>query len=134
MVAHWLPVLMFTLIWGLVGGVAPKFVPRGPHQSLIQMSLLLTGICCWLFWLCCYMSQMNPLIENEDFTYPYWTRLRPSWSQGPWNHQVPSISYGAESIRRSYFIRGSEHIVENQEIHSDSSSSFYYRLSHLRRI
>ncbi|XP_023342600.1 V-type proton ATPase subunit e 2-like isoform X2 [Eurytemora carolleeae] len=65
MVAHWLPVLMFTLIWGLVGGVAPKFVPRGPHQSLIQMSLLLTGICCWLFWLCCYMSQMNPLIGPE---------------------------------------------------------------------
>ena len=39
MAAHWLPVLMFTLIWGLVGGVAPKFVPRGPHQSLIQVEL-----------------------------------------------------------------------------------------------
>ena len=23
---------------------------------------MLTGACCWLFWLCCYMSQMNPLI------------------------------------------------------------------------
>ena len=43
MVAHWLPVLMFTLIWGLVGGVAPKFVPRGPHQSLIQVELSLIG-------------------------------------------------------------------------------------------
>jgi V-type H+-transporting ATPase subunit e len=23
---------------------------------------MLTGACCWLFWLCCYMCQMNPLI------------------------------------------------------------------------
>ena len=46
MAAHWLPVLMFTLIWGLVGGVAPKFVPRGPHQSLIQveLSLIVGGV------------------------------------------------------------------------------------------
>jgi len=37
---------MFTLIWGLVGGVAPKFVPRGPHQSLIQveLSLIVGGV------------------------------------------------------------------------------------------
>ena len=37
MAAGWLPVLMFTLIWGLVGGVAPRFVPHGPHRSLIQV-------------------------------------------------------------------------------------------------
>ena len=30
--------------------------------SVIQVILLLIGICCWLFWFCCYMSQMNPLI------------------------------------------------------------------------
>ena len=27
-----------------------------------QVTLMLTAACCWLFWLCCYMSQMNPLI------------------------------------------------------------------------
>lgn len=26
------------------------------------MCLIMTGACCWLFWLVCYMSQMNPLI------------------------------------------------------------------------
>ena len=30
--------------------------------SVIQVVLMLIGICCWLFWFCCYMSQMNPLI------------------------------------------------------------------------
>ena len=28
----------------------------------VQVTLMITGACCWLFWLCCYMSQMNPLI------------------------------------------------------------------------
>ena len=30
--------------------------------SVLQVVLMLIGICCWLFWFCCYMSQMNPLI------------------------------------------------------------------------
>ena len=42
-----LPLLMFTLIWGGVGGVAPYFVPAGPHKKLIQVSLMMTGACCW---------------------------------------------------------------------------------------
>jgi len=57
-----LPVILFTLIWGGVGIVLPYFVPNGPHKKLFQLCLALTGATCWLFWLCCYMSQMNPLI------------------------------------------------------------------------
>merc|ERR1712059_28944 len=57
-----LPIVMFTLLWGLVGGVLPYFVPEGPHKKLFQVCLMMTGATCWLFWLCCYMSQMNPLI------------------------------------------------------------------------
>ena len=30
--------------------------------SVIQVILILIGVCCWLFWFACYMSQMNPLI------------------------------------------------------------------------
>ena len=29
---------------------------------ILQLCLVLTGVCCWLFWMICYMSQMNPLI------------------------------------------------------------------------
>ncbi|XP_040576351.1 V-type proton ATPase subunit e 2 [Lepeophtheirus salmonis] len=60
--AHWLPITLFTVLWGIVGAVLPIFVPKGPNKSLIQVSLMITGACCWLFWLCCYMAQMNPLI------------------------------------------------------------------------
>ena len=78
-----LPVILFTLIWLGVGAVAPYFVPPGPNKKLIQVKnqtfsppayrnitnakvcLGLTGACCWLFWLCCYMSQMNPLLGPE---------------------------------------------------------------------
>merc|ERR1712141_697256 len=60
--ASWVPVLLFTAIWGIVGGVLPFVLPRGPHKGVMQVVLILTACCCWLFWLCCYMSQMNPLI------------------------------------------------------------------------
>ena len=59
-----LPVILFTLIWAGVAG-SGYFVPPGPHQRVIQVCLLLTGACCWLIWLCCYMAQMNPLIGPE---------------------------------------------------------------------
>lgn len=78
MVAAAGPVVLFTLIWGGVAG-SGYWVPRGPHRTLIQVGwllvvgwwvgrspsqvcLALTGACCWLFWLCCYMAQMNPLV------------------------------------------------------------------------
>ena len=61
-----LPVIMFTLIWGGVGIVAPYFVKAGPNKRLIQTCLALTGASCWLFWLCCYMAQMNPLIGESN--------------------------------------------------------------------
>ncbi|KAK9884436.1 hypothetical protein WA026_007283 [Henosepilachna vigintioctopunctata] len=57
-----LPFIIFTVFWGAIGGVAPFFVPKGPNKGIIQVLLILTGICCWLFWLCCYVVQMNPLI------------------------------------------------------------------------
>jgi len=65
MAAGWLPIFMFTLIWALIGGVAPRYVPNGPHKQLIQMCLLLTAICCWMFWFLCYIAQMNPLIGPD---------------------------------------------------------------------
>ena len=68
MVAAPLPVIMFTLIWGGVGIVAPYFVKAGPNKRLIQTCLVLTAACCWLFWLCCYMSQMNPLIGGLNLS------------------------------------------------------------------
>lgn len=57
-----LPILFFTALWAAVGIGGPFITPRGPQQQLIRCLLMLTAACCWLFWLCCYMAQMNPLI------------------------------------------------------------------------
>ncbi|CAB3383338.1 V-type proton ATPase subunit e 2 [Cloeon dipterum] len=56
------PIFFFTMVWGGVGIALPRMVPNGPQQRLMQVVLMITGACCWLFWLCCYMAQMNPLI------------------------------------------------------------------------
>ena len=36
---------------------------------LFQMCLLLTAICCWMFWFLCYLAQMNPLIGTNIIAY-----------------------------------------------------------------
>ncbi|KXJ18929.1 V-type proton ATPase subunit e [Exaiptasia diaphana] len=56
-----IPVIIVTVFWLIVGAVVPCFI-RGKNKSLIQTMLVLTAVCCWIFWLCCYLSQLNPLI------------------------------------------------------------------------
>ncbi|KAJ8945681.1 hypothetical protein NQ318_012399, partial [Aromia moschata] len=65
-----LPFIIFTVFWGGVGGVLPLIVPKGANRGkIIQVILMLTGVCCWLFWLCCYVAQMNPLIGPKLSKY-----------------------------------------------------------------
>lgn len=58
------PVIVVTGIWVIVGGVIPWCI-RGPNKRLIQTMLVLTAVCCWLFWICAYFCQLNPLIGPE---------------------------------------------------------------------
>ncbi|XP_043283672.1 V-type proton ATPase subunit e 2-like isoform X2 [Venturia canescens] len=60
-----IPVIIFTLLWGVVGIVLPFLLPKGPNRGILQVVLILTALTCWLFWLCCYMTQMNPLIGPQ---------------------------------------------------------------------
>ncbi|KAF7995066.1 hypothetical protein HCN44_004538 [Aphidius gifuensis] len=54
--------LLITIFWGVVGIIGPLVVTKGPNRGILQVMLILTAFTCWLFWLCCYMAQMNPLI------------------------------------------------------------------------
>ncbi len=36
----WIPVLFFTLVWGIVAGILPFVIPRSPHKGVIQVSHL----------------------------------------------------------------------------------------------
>ncbi|XP_028028396.1 V-type proton ATPase subunit e 2-like isoform X2 [Bombyx mandarina] len=57
-----IPIFVFSILWGVVGIICPIFAPKGPNRGIIQVVLILTAATCWLFWLCAYMAQMNPLI------------------------------------------------------------------------
>ncbi|KAF9417951.1 hypothetical protein HW555_005096 [Spodoptera exigua] len=71
--ASFIPITVFTVLWGIVGIVCPFFAPKGPNRGIIQVVLMLTAATCWLFWLCAYMAQMNPLIgprlDNETLIW-----------------------------------------------------------------
>jgi V-type H+-transporting ATPase subunit e len=57
----WLAFLLVTTLWGLIGGLAPFFIPSGPQKFLYQVMLIMAAVCCWLQWFLCFLSQLNPL-------------------------------------------------------------------------
>ena len=60
----WIPFVVVSGIWAIVGFICPLFA-KGNNKQVIQVSFILTAFCCWLFWLCCYLSQLHPLIGPE---------------------------------------------------------------------
>ncbi|KAL3187601.1 hypothetical protein MRX96_025092 [Rhipicephalus microplus] len=51
-------VSIVSVFWVVVGAIVPWFIRKGSHRSLIQAMIVTTSICCYLFWLCTYMSQI----------------------------------------------------------------------------
>lgn len=58
-------ILIVTMIWGAIGGVAPLFVPRRDDRNVIQVMLRLIAVSCYAIWLFTYMAQMNPLFGPQ---------------------------------------------------------------------
>ncbi|GAV00329.1 hypothetical protein RvY_11196 [Ramazzottius varieornatus] len=57
-----LAVVLITFFWLAVGVVGPFVLPKRIHdRGLIRVMLVLTAVCCYMFWLVGYMCQLHPL-------------------------------------------------------------------------
>jgi len=76
-----IPLIVVSLVWLVVGGVLPFVIPKGPNRGIIQTSLVLTAICCYLFWLAVYLFQMYPLVgpivKTKEVRVMKWQWQRP---------------------------------------------------------
>ncbi|KZV61729.1 hypothetical protein PENSPDRAFT_658693 [Peniophora sp. CONT] len=53
--------IMLIVALGLIA--ASWFLPRkGPNQTLVRSSLMLTFSCCYLMWMIAYMAQLHPIL------------------------------------------------------------------------
>ncbi|KAH9518496.1 V-type proton ATPase subunit e [Bulinus truncatus] len=41
---------------------------RSPNKGIVQICLILTGICCFIFWIVTFIAQLNPLIGPQLHT------------------------------------------------------------------
>ncbi|KAH8857867.1 V-type proton ATPase subunit e [Schistosoma japonicum] len=58
--SFYIPLGVVSAFWFLVGVLGPIFVPRGPSKMLLSMSIILTAVCCYLFWIGFYLAQYHP--------------------------------------------------------------------------
>ncbi|KAI0635801.1 ATPase, V0 complex, subunit E1/e2 [Trametes polyzona] len=56
-----LPAVYILILAVLAGGIGWFSTPKGPNQTLVRTSILLTLACCYLMWMVTFLAQVHPL-------------------------------------------------------------------------
>ncbi|CAO1634545.1 unnamed protein product [Parajaminaea phylloscopi] len=60
----WIPIFVGAGVAGASFG-SWGLVRKGENQVLIRTAIVLTLVCCYLFWAIMYMAQLHPLIKPQ---------------------------------------------------------------------
>uniref|UniRef100_A0A0K0FXU8 V-type proton ATPase subunit e (inferred by orthology to a C. elegans protein) n=1 Tax=Strongyloides venezuelensis TaxID=75913 RepID=A0A0K0FXU8_STRVS len=63
--AVWMTLVSVSTFWLVIGFFGPLLIPNSPNKDLIRTMIILTAICCWMFWIVVYLHQLNPLIGPQ---------------------------------------------------------------------
>ncbi|VDN33459.1 unnamed protein product [Dibothriocephalus latus] len=65
----YIPIAAVSGFWLLVGLLGPLLVPKSPNRGIWITSIVLTAICCYIFWFIFFLAQWHPLygpvLSNE---------------------------------------------------------------------
>merc|ERR1712179_841778 len=65
----YIALIVVSIFWGFVGVVCPLLVQfcmgRSPNKGIVQIMFIMTAACCYLFWLCAFLFQINPLVGPQ---------------------------------------------------------------------
>ncbi|XP_070211813.1 V-type proton ATPase subunit e-like [Littorina saxatilis] len=60
---------IISAVWAFIGIILPILIQflmwKSPNKGIIQICLILTAVCCYLFWISVYLCQLNPLIGPQ---------------------------------------------------------------------
>ncbi|XP_041369230.1 V-type proton ATPase subunit e 1-like [Gigantopelta aegis] len=60
---------IITAVFAFIGIVLPVLVQffmwRSANKGIIQIMLILSAVCCYIFWLTAYICQLNPLFGPQ---------------------------------------------------------------------
>jgi len=77
-----IPFIVMTSFWGIVGLVVPFLIPKGPNKGLAQVIIVETAVVCYMFWICTFLMQLNPLVGPQLHNDTVFV-IQQEWATGP---------------------------------------------------